>query len=276
MTTLKGKRILITGAASGIGLATARELARAGADVILTDLRAEPLEAAAEEVRREGARAHTLVYDVSDAAAVEAAAVRVRAEVGPLDVLVNNAGIGHQGPLATTSLETWRRLMGVDFWGALYHVYAFMPQLREQGGQIVNVSSGQAFFRLPSWGAYAAVKAALGVFSEVLHFEVARDGVVVTTVYPFMVDTPFYRGIEGDTWAGRQAMKLVPYYSMKPETVARTIVRAVRRRRRLETVSVLNRIGQLVQAAPRLSALVAWATSRLLVQRVPTLPRATS
>jgi NAD(P)-dependent dehydrogenase (short-subunit alcohol dehydrogenase family) len=275
MTTLRGKRVLVTGAARGIGRATARELALAGAEVILTDREGGALADTAEAIRGEGGRVHTRVYDVSDQAAVEATAVSVRAEVGPLDVLINNAGVGHQGPLVGTSLSTWRKLIDVNFYGPLYHVYAYLPQLREQRGQIVNVSSGQAFFRLPSWGAYAAAKAALGVFSEVLHFELSRDGVAVTTVYPFMVDTPFYHGIEGDTRVGRLAMKLVPYYSMKPETVAHLIVRSVQRRQRLETVSSLNRIGQLVQAVPRVSALVARVTSWLLVGGSRTLPGVT-
>ena len=182
-------------------------------------------------------------------------------------MLVNNAGIGHQGELAETSLETWDQLLAVNLMGPLNHVYAFLPHFKERrAGQIVNVSSGQVFFRLPTWGAYAAIKAALGVFSEVAHFELRKYGIGVTTFYPFMVNTPFYDEVEGDTWGSRMSMKLLPLYSQKPEKVGRILFRAVRRRAKVETVSVINDVGFYAQFVPLANDVIARTSNFLLAK----------
>lgn len=251
MKDVRDRIVLVTGGASGIGFCTAEEFARAGATVILTDINAAALAEAAERLGRGGATVHTRVVDVTDRAQVEETARWVLATFGRLDVLVNNAGIGYHGEMAETSLETWKKLIDVNLWGVLYHIHAFLPSMLERGrGHIVNVSSGQAFFRLPTWGAYAAIKAAAGAFSEVLGFEVRRRGVHVTTVYPFMVNTPFYRGVEGETLAAKLSMKLLPYYSMTPERVGRIIFEAVRDERRVEMVSPLNVLGFYAHLLP--------------------------
>lgn len=251
MTKLKGKRVLVTGAAAGIGLCTAEAFSARGCEVVLTDIDAAALDTALAKVRAHGAVAHGRVVDVTQRAQVEELARWVIDELGGLDVLVNNAGVGYHGELATTSLETWKRLIDVNFWGPLYHTYAFLPHFRQRGGgHIVNVSSGQAFLKLPTWGAYASIKAALGVFSEVLHYEQRKHGVQVSSVYPFMVNTGFYEGIEGHTWAAKLSMKLVPYYSMSPEKIAALIVRSVRRNTAVELTHVVNEIGFLAQVVP--------------------------
>jgi NAD(P)-dependent dehydrogenase (short-subunit alcohol dehydrogenase family) len=253
MKDLRDKIVLITGGASGIGLCTAEEFAKAGATLILTDINGGALAAAAERVGRHGGTVHTRVVDVTSRTQVEELAQWVLATCGGLDVLINNAGIGHHGEMADTSLETWKKLVDVNLWGPLYHTYAFLPAMLERGrGHIVNVSSGQAFFRLPTWGAYAAIKAAAGAFSEVLHFEVRRRGVRVTTVYPFMTNTPFYNGVQGETWASRLSMKLLPYYSMTAERVGRIVFEAVRDDRRVEMVSPLNLVGFYTHLVPPL------------------------
>jgi NAD(P)-dependent dehydrogenase (short-subunit alcohol dehydrogenase family) len=246
---------LITGGASGIGWCTAEEFARAGATVIVGDINAAALESAVSRLREAGGTAHGRIMDVTDRRAVEETARWVADTFGGLDVLINNAGIGHQGDMVDTGLDTWRRLIDVNLWGPLHVTYAFLPSMVARGkGRIVNVSSGQAFFRLPTWGAYAAIKAAEGIFSEVLHFELARHGIGVTTVYPFLVDTPFYRDVHGDTLAARWSMKLLPYYSMTPERVGRIIFEAVRDERRVEMVSVINQLGFYLHLVPPLAA----------------------
>ncbi|MBN2360855.1 MAG: SDR family oxidoreductase [Deltaproteobacteria bacterium] len=268
MPKSRGKKVLITGAASGIGRCTAAEFARAGYDLILTDIDQPALERTASEIRGHGVQVHTCAYDVSKQNQVQEMARSVLAEVGGVDILVNNAGVGYTGELTGTSLKTWRKLIDVNLWGPIYHVYAFLPHMQQRGsGQIVNVSSGQAFFRLPTWGAYAAIKAALGVFSEILYYEVRKHGIRVTTVYPFMVNTPFYKNIVGETWAARLSMKLVPYYSMKPERVARIIFRAVERRRKIETVSLLNDLAFYAQAVPFAPGIIAATTNFVLGTR---------
>ncbi len=270
MARLEGKRVLITGGAGGIGFCTAQEFAEAGCELILTDIDGEALEEAAGRLRARGARVHTYAYDVSWEQAVQDMAEAVTRDVGEVDVLINNAGIGHTGELEDTSKKTWKRLMDVNFWGPLHHVYAFLPRMRaRRSGQIVNVSSGQSFFRLPTWGAYAAVKAALAVFSEVLHFEVRKYGIRVTTVYPFMVDTPFYEDIEGETAGTRLAMKLVPYYSMRPERVGRIVYKAVAKRHKVEMVTLINHLGHLAQVVPLASDVIARTTNFVLAKRTP-------
>ena len=251
MAKLQGKRVLVTGGAGGIGQCLAADLVKAGAEVILTDLNEEALERTASALREKGGKVHSRRVDVTDRAAVQDLAAWVEGELGGLDVLVNNAGIGHTGEIADTPLETWHKLMNVNFWGPLNHVYAFLPAFKSRrSGHIVNVSSGQAFFQLPTWGPYASIKLALGAFSEILRYEVRKYDIQVTTVYPFMVDTGFYSEIHGETWGQKLSMKLVPYYSMKPETVGRIIFKAIKKRKAIEMVSPLNDLVKLVRTIP--------------------------
>ncbi len=267
MADMRGKTVLVTGAASGIGFCTAQEFLKAGAELVITDINQEGLDEAVNKLRARGGVVAGRRVDVSDRAAVNDLARWVIEEKGGLDVLINNAGIGHSAELAKTSLETWERLMAVNFWGPLYHVYAFLPHMIERRrGHIVNVSSGQAFFRLPAWGAYATSKVAVGAFSEMLGVEVRKYGIRVTTVYPFMVDTPFYRGIEGDTWLARLSMRLVPYYSMSPERVARIVFKAVKRGKAVEKVSVLNDVGYYAHLVPPLAGLIGRVTNLVLTE----------
>ena len=189
---MKDKRVLITGGAAGIGLCLAREFAMAGSRLVITDINEVALEKAKAELLAMGASVLARRVDVADKQQVDDLAAEVAKELGGLDVLVNNAGVGHSGELVETSLDDWHRLVNVNFFGPLHHVYAFLPDMIRAGsGCIVNVSSGQAFFRMPTWGAYACVKLALGAFSEILGHELRKFGVGVTTVYPFMVDTGF-------------------------------------------------------------------------------------
>ena len=267
MKQVKGKRVLITGAAGGIGLCTAEEFAKAGASLVLTDINAEKLQEAKERLTRYGVQVETRAMDVSSKKQVNELAAWVIDDLGGLDILINNAGIGHNGELADTSLGQWEKLLAVNFEAVLYHIYAFLPYFKEhKKGHIVNVSSGQAFFRLPTWGAYASIKAALGAFSEILFFEVRKYGIKVTTVYPFMVNTPFYKDVQGDTWGARMSMKLLPYYSMTPEKVGKIIFRAVRKESRVEMVSIFNDVGFYAQFIPGASDIIARASNFLLAK----------
>jgi len=258
---------LITGAAGGIGTALAVEFARRGYGLLLADLDQDGLDRAAARVEGSDSPVECRTLDVTSTDQVEALAAWCRDSGRLPDVLINNAGVGHMGDLCTTGLPTWRRLVEVNLFGPLNMVDAFLPAMRERGGgHIVNVSSGQAFFRLPTWGAYAAVKAALGVYSEVLGFELAGTGVRVTTVYPFMVDTGFYRSIEGETTGSRLAMRLVPYYSNRPETVAKAVARAVEGRRRVELITPLNLVGFYGRVLPLAPEIIA-GISNLVLRR---------
>jgi len=265
-SSLKDKVVLITGAAQGIGFATASEFARAGAQLALSDVNKAGLDESAQKLRAIGARVETWRVDVSDKAQVDGMVREVIEKLGRIDVLINNAGIGYSGDLAETTLETWQRLFAINFWGPLHHIYAVLPSMKQRGaGQIVNVSSGQAFFRLPTWGAYATVKLALGGFSEILHFELDRHDIQVTTVYPYMVNTGFYDSVHAsDTLAGKLSMRLLPYYSDTPEKVGRLIFNAVKKKKRVEMVSLFNDVGYYSRLIPPVSDAVSKVASWLL------------
>jgi NAD(P)-dependent dehydrogenase (short-subunit alcohol dehydrogenase family) len=265
---VKNKKVLITGGAKGIGLCTAREFAKAGCVLILTDIDSVALQAAEQEFTDHKVPVYTKLVDVTRENEVQDLTQWVLEHVGGLDILINNAGIGHHGELADTTIQKWKQLLDVNLLGPLYHTYAFLPHFKAQkAGHIVNISSGQAFFRLPTWGAYASIKAALGAFSEILHFEMRKYNIHVTTVYPFMVNTPFYDDIHGDTWVGKLSMRLLPYYSMTPEKVARIIFKAVQRKTKIEMVSFFNQIGLYAQFLPFASDIVALISNYFLAKK---------
>ncbi|MBI5545890.1 MAG: SDR family oxidoreductase [Deltaproteobacteria bacterium] len=271
----KARTALITGAAGGIGACTAEEFARGGYTLILSDYDASALARATGKLREAGALVHPFVVDVTEKGQVDAMAEEILERFGCLDVLVNNAGVGFSGELAQTPIETWQRLMAVNLWGPLYHVYAFLPSMRgRRAGHIVNVSSGQAFFRLPTWGAYAATKLALGAFSELLRFEVARQGIRVSTVYPYMVSTGFYAAMESATLAARMSLKLMPYYADTPEKVGRLIYQAVVKNKPVEMVNVLNTVGYYSRLLPPVSNALARVGTWLLTRGSDTQPAA--
>jgi len=265
MTNMANKKVLITGGASGIGRCLADNFAQAGSELIITDLNGVALQKTASELKAGGATVHSRVVDIADQDQVEAAAKWINEELGGIDILVNNAGIGHSGELADTDLETWKKLIDVNLLGTLYHVYAFLPSMIEKGsGQIVNVSSGQAFFRLPTWGPYATIKLAQGAFSEILRHEIRKYNIKVTTVYPFLVNTPFYADIEGETMMQKLSIKLMPYYSMNPNKVGKIIFKAIKKQKNIEMVTPLNDVAKYLLTLPGAATLVGTISMLLL------------
>jgi len=265
---MKDKRVLITGAASGIGFCLAEEFLRAGATVIITDKDRDRLSEARKELETMFLKTvYNYRCDVEFVKDIQMVRAHIEDEWGGIDVLINNAGMACNKEMADMDHYEWRRLVNVNLLGPIYHINEFLPGMIEQGsGHIVNVSSGQAFFRLPTWGAYATTKVALGAMSELLSFELAKHGVKVSTVYPFMVDTPFYKGVEGDTFAARMSMKLIPYYSNTPQSVAKKILRAVEKNKRVEMINPINRIGFVMRSLPPVADSVSWLTNKLLAR----------
>jgi len=222
MRSLTGKRVLITGGGRGLGRALAHAFAAAGAAVVVTDLDAAAAAAVAAELP--AATAHGL--DVTDDAAIAAVRDRVLSD-GPLDVLVNNAGVVFGGPFADVPADRHRLTVAVNLGGILAVTHAFLPHLlRRPEALVVNVASASAFIPLPFAASYAASKWAVLGFTESLRAELRAQGhrhVGVTAVCPSYVDTGLF--------AGAMPPRLTRW--LTPEAVAEATVRAVMRRQEL-------------------------------------------
>jgi len=185
----QARSVVVTGGASGIGLATARRFAELGASIALFDKDAEAAEVQAELLSRDGARVIAVACDVTDPAACERAIAEVRRVFGGVDVLVNNAGIAHRSLFEDTAPEVLRRVMEVNFFGAVNCTRAAMASLVERKGTIVAVSSVAGFAPLVGRTGYAASKHALHGFFDSLRSELQRCGVRVVLVCPSFTDT---------------------------------------------------------------------------------------
>ncbi len=189
---LNGKICVVTGGGGGIGRATGIGLAEVGAaGIALLDNNLANAEESAAQVRAKGARAIAMQCDISDAAAVNAAADKVAAELGAVDVLVNNAGILRAGPLATISEAEWHALMNVNLTGYLLCAQAFGAGMRDRGhGALVHIASIAATNPQPWSGAYSVSKAGVHMLSRQLAYEWGPHGVRSNVVSPAMVRTP--------------------------------------------------------------------------------------
>lgn len=187
MMDLRGKRILLTGAGSGIGRATALLLGRRGARLVLLGRRAEPLEA----LRAELGGAAVVAGDVADGAARTRAIEAALAAFGGLDVLINNAGNVRAGRLELTPEAALRSMIEVDLLAPILLTREALPHLRRSGdGAVVNVTSGAALIGMPFYATYAAAKAGLARFGEAMRRELLGEGVHVMTIHPGATDTP--------------------------------------------------------------------------------------
>lgn len=226
---LAGRVVVVTGGASGIGLATARAFAAQGASVALLDRDVEAADAQASRLAAEGHRALAVACDVRDEAACQAAMERVVGALGGLDVLVNNAGVAHRSLFAETSPDVLRRVMDVNFFGAVSCTRAALPTLLARRGTVVAISSVAGFAPLVGRTGYAASKHALHGFFDSLRSEVGHRGVRVMMVCPSFTDTAIDRNaVAGD---GRPAPigKAVVGALATPEQIAEAIVEGVRR-----------------------------------------------
>ena len=190
---LAGRRVMITGGSSGIGLATAHKAARRGARVILIARGVEDLEAAVEEIRSAGGDAHGYPCDITDDESVDITVKRVLDEHDHVDFLVNNAGRSiRRGVVHSTErMHDFERTMSVNYFGAVRLVLALLPSMRERRfGHIVNVSSIGVQTKVPRFSAYVASKAALDAFSDVVSSELHDDGITFTSIKMPLVRTP--------------------------------------------------------------------------------------
>ncbi len=179
----KRRRVLITGAGSGLGLALAHRYARSGARVACVDLIAERTEAAAAALSGTGHLAH--VADVGDDASMQALHDRIQREWGSLDVLINNAGIASVGPMIDTTMEEWRRVLDIDLLGVVRGCRLFLPaMLTARKGQIINTASFAGLASAPGMMSYGVAKAGVVALSDQLRAEVHHSGVRVAVICP--------------------------------------------------------------------------------------------
>lgn len=188
-----GKTVTITGGSSGIGEAAAKKIAKAGAEVVIVARTQDKLDKVAEDIRGEGGTAHVYPCDLSDMDAIAAMADKVLADLGHVDILINNAGRSIRRSLALSydRIHDYQRTIQLNYLGAVQLILKFVPGMRERGfGQIINVSSAGVQTRAPRFGAYIASKAALDTLCDALQAETVSDGVRFTTVYMALVRTP--------------------------------------------------------------------------------------
>ncbi len=223
MRSLQGKRVFVTGGARGIGLAIGRQFAREGAEVLLGDLDEAALPAAEEAIREAGGTGHGYVVDVTSEEAVATARQRMLDDGGPIEVLVNNAGVVFGGRFLDTPLQRHKITYGVNLVGLLTVTHAFLGDLIDRPeGHLVQIASASGFIGLPYGSTYASSKWGVIGLSESLRLELDLDGhdhVGVTTVCPSYVDTGLFEGAKPPRTTAM----------VKPDHLAELVVQAVKK-----------------------------------------------
>lgn len=233
MYRLEGKRVVITGAGSGLGRALSLALAARGCRVGAADIDEGRARETLEMVRERGGGGEAYRVDVSEPGEVEAMAEHFFSSWGGVDVLVNNAGVVSTGFVGDIPIEDWEWEFGVNFWGVLYGCHYFIPRMKAQGGgYIVNVASAAGLLTLLEMGPYNATKAAVIALSETLRSELAPFGIGVTAVCPMFFNTRLLENMRyTDEFEREFAHTTFRYARMSADQVAEAVVRAVERRK---------------------------------------------
>lgn len=222
---INGAVVLVTGASSGIGAATARAASQAGARVVLAARREDRIRQLADEL----GEALPVRCDVTDAGQVETLVRAATQAFGRLDVLVNVAGQGLQANIDEIDPDDFRALLDLNLVAPLITMQAVIPVMRKQGaGSIVNVGSGISFAALPGSGAYAGSKAGLAKLSAVARAELVDAGIVVSTIYPFVTATEFTESVRAGREAAEQLESSHAPQPQQPEQVAEAILELIK------------------------------------------------
>ncbi|MCV7222172.1 SDR family oxidoreductase [Mycolicibacterium elephantis] len=234
-----GKRCLLTGAASGIGRATALKLAAEGAELYLTDRDAEGLEKTVADAKALGGTvAEHRALDISDYDAVVAFAADIHADHPAMDVVMNIAGVSAWGTVSTLTHQHWKSMIDINLMGPIHVIEAFVPPMvaAGRGGHLVNVSSAAGLVALPWHAAYSASKYGLRGLSEVLRFDLARHRIGVSVVVPGAVKTPLVQtvqiaGVDREDPRVKKWTDRFSGHAVSPEHAAECILKGVRRNR---------------------------------------------
>jgi 2-hydroxycyclohexanecarboxyl-CoA dehydrogenase len=218
---------VVTGAASGMGLAIARHLAARGDKVGLLDMQGEAVLQAAEELRKEGVAAIAVKADVTDRAAVDAALDAVRTQLGPIRIMVTAAGLDSFDPFTNITIESWERTLAVNLTGTFHCLQAAVPDMvAARWGRMVTISSSSAQSGSPHMAHYVASKAGVIGLTRALALELAPHGITVNTIPPGMIDTPMLRRAEASGNIGKiekLAARMIPVGRVgSPEDIAAT------------------------------------------------------
>jgi 3-oxoacyl-[acyl-carrier protein] reductase len=223
---LEGQVALVTGATRGLGRAIAARLAAEGASVAILGRDKEKARAVAAELSGGGTPCYGVAADVAVLEDVERAVGKAQSVLGPIDILVTNAGIGVIGPVAEADPADWRRMMETNYLGTAHAIRAVLPGMLERGrGDIVAIASAGGTKGYPDWSGYCATKWAVVGFMECLAQEVSTQGVRVCTLCPGGIDTPFWDDLNQDLHRSGTASRAG---LMRPEDVAETLMLQLR------------------------------------------------
>ena len=238
MPSIENKVILITGASSGIGQATATVLAAAGGTILMGARRTERLEALSKEIVQAGGKARWRRLDVTSRGDMQAFVDDALQEFGRVDVIINNAGLMPLSPMASLKVDEWDRMIDVNIKGVLHGIAAVLPVMMRQGhGQIINISSIGGLGVAPTAAVYCATKYAVRAISDGLRQE--NDKLRVTCVYPGVVESELANTITDPIAA--QAMKSYRQIALQPEAIANAIAHVISQPADVDTSEIVVR-----------------------------------
>jgi NADP-dependent 3-hydroxy acid dehydrogenase YdfG len=260
MADFNGKVVVITGAAHGLGEATADAFAARGARLALCDIEGEGLREVKGALEARGTEVLTGLVDVTQANQFEEFSKLVFAEFGHVDVLVNNAGVVLAGRMEDMTLEDWRWIIDINLWGVIHGTHCFYPQMVNRGsGHIVNIASAAALIPLPALSAYSGTKTAVLAMTRVWRAEGAMHGVNFTAICPGIMNTNIAKSLRICTGAEREALpevgkranRFISNKRYDPANIADAVVLAVEQNKSVVPVGIETRVIDLADRFSR-------------------------
>lgn len=223
---LTHRTALVTGSARGIGLAIATALGKAGARIVISDVREQACDDAVRQLQAEGIEARAMPFDVADHATVQQAQQRLDAEQWPVDILVNNAGNQNRKALTEMTAQEWQQIMDVHLNGSFNCTHAFVPGMRSRGhGRVIMTSSISAEATMPLIAAYSTAKAAMSALARAVAVEYGPHGVTANAIAPGFVRTDFTVGLQQREGFEQYLQESVPCGRWAtPEDIAPTVL----------------------------------------------------